>query len=223
MAAWLESYAVNQDLVVWMKSQPVCPPTYDPEKKLWTVTVDHDGEEVVLHPAHIVVATGFLAGPRTPELPGRDLFGGVTIHSVQFKGPKEFEGKDVVVVGAGNTGIDVCQDLTVGGAKSVTMIQRSSTCVVSRANVGKELAEAWPPGVPVEVGDFKFASVPLGFIKKMMISHQSETWAAEQELHAKLKKGGLNLNIGPDGQGQFLLVFERGGGRPIVELCVGRG
>ena len=39
------------------------------------------------------------------------------------------------------------------------------------------------------------------------------TAAADEVLHTKLRKGGLALNIGPDGEGQFLLVFERGGGK----------
>ena len=35
---------------------------------------------------------------------------------------------------------------------------------------------------------------------------------ANKELHAKLRKGGLSFNLGPEGQGVYPLVFERFGG-----------
>lgn len=214
----LETYAISQDLVVWNNSQPVDRPFYDPNTKRWTVTVDHEGTDVVLHPAHIVVATGTLGAPYMPSLPGREAFKGTVMHSVEYRDPKDFVGQHVVIIGAGNSSIDICQDLATTGAASVTMIQRSSTCVVSRSNVGKELSRAWPPGVPVDVSDFKVGSVPLGYMKQAMMSHQDQIWAGEQELHAKLRKGGVKLNIGPEGQGQFLLVFERGGGTCVSNI-----
>ncbi|KAJ3557181.1 hypothetical protein NM688_g1608 [Phlebia brevispora] len=175
VANMLETYALNQDLVIWTNSTIKGQPLYDAEKRQWTVTIDRDGTEV-------------------------------------YNDPREYAGEDVVVVGAGNSSIDICQDLAVSGAKSVTMIQRSSTCVVSRASIAKHLSAMWRPDVPTAVADFKFGSMPLGFQKKMNIKNQDESWAAEAELHAKLRKGGLHINIGPEGQGQFLLVFERGGG-----------
>lgn len=209
----LETYAVNQDLIMWTSTKLSCQPSYDAEKKQWSVTVDRDGTEMVLRPTHIVLATGTLGGPRMPTLPGRELFKGTAIHATQYCDPKIYTGKTVLVVGAGNTSIDICQDLVIAKAKSVTMIQRSCTCVVSRENVNSHLAEVWQQGRPVEVSDFKFASVPLGFQKKLMISMQAESWAEEEVLHAKVRKGGVKVSIGPEGQGQFLLVFERAGGK----------
>ena len=96
------------------------------------------------------------------------------------------------------------------------MIQRSSTCVVSRAYSTTQLERAWPPGVPVEVGDMKFLSTPLGFLKNLFISQKDHAWDVEPELYAKLRKAGLALNVGPEGQGQLLLVFERSGGKQCV-------
>ncbi|THG97872.1 hypothetical protein EW026_g4211 [Hermanssonia centrifuga] len=182
------------------------------ERKVWTLIVDHAGEQVEMHPVHVVLATGTPGDPYTPTLENRDRFTGTAIHATQYMNPKIFLGKDVIVVGAGNSSIDICQDLATNGAKSVTMVQRSSTCVVSRKHVAQGLSSIWQQGVPVEVGDFKFASTPFGFSKKMMINRVQESWAEETELHDKLRMGGLKINMGPEGQGQFLLVFERGGG-----------
>lgn len=45
-----------------------------------------------------------------------------------------------------------------------------------------------------------------------MIAHQEETWALDKELHAKLRKGGVKLDIGPEGEGQHILTYEKNGG-----------
>lgn len=149
-----------------------------------------------------------------PSLPGRDIFKGVAIHSTRYHDPKDLVGKDVVVVGAGNTAIDICQETALARARSVTMVQRSSTCVVSREKVNQSVMRVWVPGVPIEVGDLKQAFVPVGYIKKVMVSRpEAEAWAEEEELHAKLRKGGVALNLGPEGAGQQVLAFERGGGK----------
>lgn len=212
LSDWLESYATHQELSVWTQSSLARPPVYDRKNAKWDVYIRRNGVEVHVRPAHIIVATGTLGGPRMPALPDQDLFAGTVIHSSQYKTAGPFQGKDVVVIGAGNTSIDICQDSVIAGAKSVTMVQRSSTCVVSRHNVAAGMRNFWREGSPVEAGDFRFGCTPLGFLKEVMISRQEETWAEEKELHAKLRKGGLSLNIGPEGQGQFLLVFERCGG-----------
>ena len=116
---------------------------------------------------------------------------------------------------------DICQDLATGGAAFVTMVQRSATCVVSRENIRKHVHNVWAPGVPVYVGDFKYASMPVGLLREIMISSQDAQWAEEKELHAKLAGSGLKLTLGADGQGHAVLVYERGGG-PLFVMS-GRG
>ena len=122
-------------------------------------------------------------------------------------------GKNVVVIGAGNTASDICEDLAVGGVSSVTMVQRSSTCVVSRSNIKTILDMTWPDGVPVDISDFKFASMPLGCIKEYNQMTQDQQWEMEKELHAKLRKAGFSVWLGPEGEGQFIVGSSRGGGK----------
>ena len=118
----------------------------------------------------------------------------------------------MLVVGAGNTAIDICQDLATQEPGSVTMVQRSSTCIVSRSHVRQMLEHLWPPGVPTDVCDLKVASVPTGFLKKTLIAQQEQVLEDEKVLHDKLKKAGIKLNMGKEGAGQPLLIVERGGG-----------
>ena len=217
----LEGYAVSQDLVIWTSTTMLAPPVYNKQKSHWDLTVDHAGTKVVLHPAHIVLATGGLADPNIPTIPDKEKFKGTVIHSVQYNDPEDFRGKKVIVIGAGNTAIDICQDLALQEPGSVTMVQRSSTCVVSRAHVRQTLEHLWPPGVPTEICDLKVGSVPLGFLKKTLIAQQEQVLEEEKALHDKLKKVGIKLNMGREGAGQPILVVERGGGQCLYLICVG--
>ena len=210
-----------QDLTVWTGSQLSSRPVYDSDSARWTVVVERDGAEVTLRPAHIILATGVLGAPRIPDLADRELFAGTVIHSASYDDPADFTGKDVLVIGAGNSAIDICQDLATNGVQSVTMVQRSPTCIVSRASTTAQLERVWQPGVPIEVGDFKFMSNPLGLFKKVMIGRQAQQWEAEADLYEKLRRAGVAVNLGPEGQGSLLLVFERGGGTFYAIIFVG--
>ena len=79
-------------------------------------------------------------------------------------------------------------------------------------SVQEDMEPVWLAHEPVEVGDFKFAAQGLGFLREVMMKSQERQWAREKVLHDKLRKGGVQLNIGRDGGGQFLLVFERASG-----------
>ena len=212
VASWLEQYAESQDLIVWTSSVPVPGPTYDASSGRWTITVNKAGSEVTLHPAHIILATGTLGEPLIPTIPSSSTFQGTILHASTYQGGRPFKGKRVLVVGAGNTGADVCQDLVFRGAASVTMLQRSATCVVSAALVKQGFDLRWPEGVPTDVCDFRTAAMPLGLLKKVMIGRGEEIKAFDREMLEGLEEKGLKLTFGPEGEGQTLLVFERLGG-----------
>ncbi|KAI0776125.1 FAD/NAD-P-binding domain-containing protein [Trametes elegans] len=213
LADWLEQYASIQDLVVWTDSELKPHPIYDPTTATWTATILRGGkEEITLRPAHIVIATGTLGAPNIPSLPGRAAFPGAVLHSEGYNGGGGLRGQRVVVVGAGNSAIDICQDAVLHRARAVTMVQRSPTCVLERAFVSGLLRGRWPDRWPIDVADFKGAAWPIGLQKKLAIASQDAVWAAQRELHDKLRRGGVRLNMGPEGEGLYLLTLERLGG-----------
>ncbi|KAJ6562315.1 FAD/NAD-P-binding domain-containing protein [Mycena capillaripes] len=212
LADWFEQYAISHDLVVWTDSRALPIPTYDAASKRWTVVVVRAGVQVTLHPAHIVVAAGTVGAPRIPSIPGAQLFTGSAIHAAAFAGGKAFAGQRTLVVGAGNSAADICQDLVSQGAVEVTMLQRSSTCVVSVEKTARDLERRWPPGVPTDVADFKIQAVPLLLMRKIARATTETLWAAEEETHKGLREAGLSLNMGTDGSGYFPMIFERLGG-----------
>ncbi|KAI0698553.1 dimethylaniline monooxygenase (N-oxide-forming) [Cerioporus squamosus] len=212
LAGWLDQYAVSQDIVLWTNSTLKPYPNYDPNTHEWDVTVICNGAEVKLRPAHIVLATGTLGAANIPDIPGQDIFRGSVLHSTVYDGPKPHVGKRVVVIGAGNSSIDICQDLALYGAESVTMVQRSSTCVIGRDFISVFLRQGWPEDVPMEVSDLRWASIPNGLQKKLSITSQDFMWESQKELHDKLRKGGIKLNMGPEGEGLYILTLGRLGG-----------
>jgi hypothetical protein len=71
----------------------------------WTVT-RADGRESVHR--QVVVCTGSQWHPNIPELPGE--FTGEVRHTVTYRSADEMRGKRVLVVGAGNSGLDIACD-----------------------------------------------------------------------------------------------------------------
>lgn len=62
----------------------------------------------------VVSATGTWAGPYVPDVPGREAFRGMQIHSAEYRSPAPLAGKRVLVVGGGNSGAQVMADLAQG-------------------------------------------------------------------------------------------------------------
>lgn len=59
----------------------------------------------------VAVCTGHHARPNFPKFAGQDRFKGRTIHSHSYKDHIGYEDKTVVVVGIGNSGVDVACEL----------------------------------------------------------------------------------------------------------------
>ena len=63
----------------------------------------------------VVVATGIASNPYRPQLRGDHRFGGQIIHSAEYRRPDRFVGRRVLVIGAGNSGVDIALDLAAAG------------------------------------------------------------------------------------------------------------
>ncbi|KAJ7168404.1 FAD/NAD-P-binding domain-containing protein [Mycena crocata] len=208
MADWLEQYVQSQDLIVWTDSRPLPHPVYNSDTKRWTVVIDRAGENVTLNPVHLIIAAGALGAPRIPAIPDKDIFSGTTIHSSQYRGGKHFAGQRVVVVGAGNTAADFCQDLTFHGAESVTMVQRSGTWVASRDCVREIMERMYAEELEVDVCDLMTMARPLKLMKKIDRETEAQMLEQEKETHRGLREAGFNLVSGKN----FLTLFYEGHG-----------
>lgn len=86
--------------------------------------------------AAVVVATGENRIPFLPRWPGRDGFGGRLLHSSEYRSGLELAGRDVLVVGAGNSGAEIAVDLCEHRAGRVRLSVRTGPNVVRRTVAG---------------------------------------------------------------------------------------
>ncbi|WP_225834119.1 NAD(P)/FAD-dependent oxidoreductase [Streptomyces sp. NK08204] len=90
----------------------------------------------------VVVATGFNHTPRVPDWPGRGAYGREDgrefRHACEYRNAEPYAGRDVLVVGVGNTGAEIAVDLVEGGAARVRLAVRTVPHIVRRSTLG------WP-------------------------------------------------------------------------------
>jgi putative flavoprotein involved in K+ transport len=86
----------------------------------------------------VVVATGYNHTPRLPDWPGRDSYNGELLHAGEYRNAARYAGKDVLVVGVGNTGAEIAVDLVEDGAARVRLAVRTTPHIVRRSTAG------WP-------------------------------------------------------------------------------
>jgi len=84
----------------------------------------------------VVVATGYNHTPHVPDWPGRDAFKGELLHAGEYRNPGPYAGRDVLVVGVGNTGAEIAVDLVEGGASRVRLSVRTAPHIVRRSTAG---------------------------------------------------------------------------------------
>ncbi len=66
----------------------------------------------IFHARAVVSATGSFTNPIIPAIEGREKFGGVVIHSSEYRSPGAFMGQRVAVVGEGNSGAQILAELS---------------------------------------------------------------------------------------------------------------
>ncbi|MFI1419595.1 flavin-containing monooxygenase [Streptomyces sp. NPDC020731] len=107
--------------------------------------------------AAVVVATGFNHTPRVPDWPGRDTYDGEFLHASEYRDAKPFAGRDVLVVGVGNTGAEIAVDLVEGGASRVRLAVRTPPHIVRRSTAG------WP----AQYSGVLVRRLPVGLVDRL--------------------------------------------------------
>lgn len=112
--AYLESYAAKFGINPMYNHTVVCA-EFDERLMLWRVrTTQATGmmeDDVEYVSQWLVVATGENSEAVLPMIDGLEEFRGSVIHTSAYKSGSKFAGKTVLVVGCGNSGMEVCLDL----------------------------------------------------------------------------------------------------------------
>jgi hypothetical protein len=170
-----------------------------------------DGTKREMHPRHVVMATGVSGIPNLPDIPTLRAFGGAVLHSSQYNGSEKWRDKEVLVVGSGNSGHDIAQDLHSSGAR-VTLVQRSSTMIVNVEPSAQLPYALYDEGPSLEDCDLIATSIPLSLAKKSHILLTEKARNLDEDLLEGLKRVGFKLDFGEDGTGWQFKYLTRGGG-----------
>ena len=213
MSEWLELYARYMDLNVWTSTEFVRA-RYDEMDNRWEAVVrTGDGTTRILHPRHIVFATGGIGGrPLIPELPGLDTFSGPVMHSSRYSKSSDYGAKKAIIVGVATSAHDIARNLHEGGVE-VTMLQRGPIVVNNVETANLAYAGYMDPATPTQLVDIRYG---IGLInplrEKASQAYHQMAKDIDQSLLASLTKAGLQLGDGVDGQGWLDLFLRTGGG-----------
>ena len=210
LANWFEAYVDAMELNAWTGIE-LESGSYDEAQGRWTARLRQaDGTMRTLHPRHIVMATGVSGIPNLPDIPSLKNFSGQVLHASQYDDGENWTGKRALVIGTGNSGHDIAQDLHSSGA-DVTLVQRSST-LVTNIEPSAQLAYANYSQGTLEDNDLIATSMPLALARRshQMLTEQSRQ--LDQALLDGLARIGFKLDFGEDGTGWQFKYLTRGGG-----------
>jgi putative flavoprotein involved in K+ transport len=211
LAAWFEAYVESMELNYWPATE-FEGGRYDEKAKRWSVVLRRtDGTKREMHPRHVVMATGVSGIPSVPDIPSLRNFGGKILHSSQYDDGEAWKGKRALVIGSGNSGHDIAQDLHSAGAK-VTLVQRSSTMIVNVEPSAQLQYALYDEGLPLEDCDLITTSMPLSVVRKSHIALTETAKNMDKELLDGLERRGFKLDFGDDGAGWQFKYLTRGGG-----------
>ena len=210
LANWFETYVESLELNYWTGTE-LAGGTWDDKAKRWTVTLRRsDGSERTMKPRHIIVATGVSGTPIWPQIPGLESFRGDLMHSGQYTTGAAWKGRKAMVIGTGNSGHDVAQDLCSSGVDT-TIVQRSPTYIVSIREAQKVYA-TYSEGLPFEDCDLLACSMPYPVLRRAYQLSTAEMREVDRDLLKGLEKRGFKLTFGEDDTGFQMMYLRRGGG-----------
>ncbi|TFV57897.1 NAD(P)/FAD-dependent oxidoreductase [Mycobacterium sp. PS03-16] len=114
---------------------------WDEDRRQWQIhSVDRAGNRDIGYARVVITAAGYLNRPRWPDLPGRNTFAGVSVHSAQWDSTLDLTGKRVAIIGAGCTAVQIV-DACVDQVAHLTVFQRQPHWVAPRRRLSDEVPE----------------------------------------------------------------------------------
>lgn len=105
---------------------------WDEDAQLWLVALA-GGE--TLCSQFLILATGYLCQPKTPDIPGIDSFGGRVLHAQQWDDSYALGGKRAAIIGTGSTGVQLIPKLAED-VSELTVYQRTPIWVMPKLDFG---------------------------------------------------------------------------------------
>ena len=115
----------------------------------------------------------------------------------------------IAVIGAGLAGLAAALSLSRAGWQVTAYEAGPAAGGRCRSYWDREL------GCRIDNGNHLLLSgnqAAFGFLREVAINSQAQQFEAERALYERLQRAGVKINFGIEGEGQFLLVFERQSG-----------
>jgi len=210
LANWFEIYVEAMELNYWTSTE-FSGGEYDERAGCWRVVLDVDGRRREIRPRHIVMATGVSGIPHRPDITGLENYAGTLLHSHDYQSADAWAGKNAIVIGTGNSGHDIAQDLHSAGA-AVTLVQRSSTLIVNVEPSAQLPYALYDEGPSLEDCDLIVTGTPFAVARDSHVQMTAQARALDRELLEKLERRGFKLDFGDAGTGWQFKYLTRGGG-----------
>lgn len=97
----------------------------------------HTAAGDTLHTIGVIAASGSFGNPHIPTLPGQDGYTGQALHVADYRNPKHHAGQRVVVVGGGNSAVQVAYELAE--VADVTIASRRPLQLMPQIVGGKDV------------------------------------------------------------------------------------
>ena len=211
IAGWLETFAWAMECNVWGSTE-FLGADYDDAAGQWTVRLRRaDGSERVMNPRHLVMANGVAGRPMRAKLQGLDSFKGTVMHTHDYREGHQWQGKKVLVVGAGTSGHDVAQDLQGRGAQ-VKMIQRGATTIASVKAAGLVHSVYYDEDLPLQDCDLIAVASTYPLLVRSYQAAVVKMKVMDHDLLQGLAARGFKLDWGDDETGHQMKFRRRHGG-----------
>jgi thioredoxin reductase len=173
IAAYFDAYAKRFGLAekIRFRTEVV---TVEPADGCWQVTVeDADGRRQTNRYRAVLVANGHHWNPRWPEPPfsGSEEFEGEQLHAHYYREPEILVGKRVLVLGIGNSAVDIAVEASRIAERTFIAMRRGAY-VLPKYLGGKPIDDASPPfmsRLPLAVQRFF-----MGRLLKMAIGEMTD-------------------------------------------------
>ena len=163
-------------------------------------------EEVTYCVDHVAICTGTNHWASLPRFEGQDLFienGGTLVHSENYKKPEVFRGKRVLVVGAGESGSDITNEISNEALKVAIVVRGKHGHLIPRKQADGRVTDLNTNRCrysnPYVLGDW------VGYVnqlaKKFVAKHSSTKPSDERKILHRI--GELNLEQGTSAFSKF--------------------
>jgi putative flavoprotein involved in K+ transport len=131
VVAYLSDYAKRFDFPILTQTSVNCVEKEGKNFRIFT----QDGKEFQAHT--VIVATGAFNHPHLPQIPGQEVYQGTILHSASYKTPYPFKNQRVVVIGGGNSALQIAVELAQFA--NVSLATRQPIRFISQCIFGRDI------------------------------------------------------------------------------------